>query len=68
MNVQMPLVIAVALVGFLLPFFLNVRLAHSRKRSLVWILLLTVLFHWIVTFALLLLPPVSEEHEPSQPS
>ena len=49
----------IVLCGFFLPFIINARLAKSRGKSVVLILFLTIIFSWIVTLILALMPKPS---------
>jgi RsiW-degrading membrane proteinase PrsW (M82 family) len=49
------------LVFFLLPFFINAKLAKSRGKSVLLMLLLTIIFSWIVTLILAFFPRVEEQ-------
>lgn len=53
------LIILPVLLGFLLPFFINATLARSRGKSVVLMLLLTIIFSWIITLILAFIPKVS---------
>ena len=53
------IVIAVLLFVFV-PFILNGYLAHTRGKSVVLMLLLTLIFSWIVTLILALMPKVDD--------
>ncbi len=46
----------IKVLAILLPFILNIRLAKSRGKSVVLMLLLTVIFSWIVTLILAFMP------------
>jgi len=45
----------------LLPFFLNIFLARSRGKSVILMLLLTLVFSWVVTLILAFLPKKEQE-------
>lgn len=44
------------LIGFLLPFIINVSLSKSRGKNVLIILFLTLIFSWIITLYLAILP------------
>lgn len=56
-------ILFVILGGFFLPFIINVSLAKSRGKSVILMLLLTLIFSWIVTLVLAFMPKVSEGKE-----
>ena len=43
------------LLGFLLPFIINISLSKSRGKKLIIILFLTLVFSWIITLYLAIL-------------
>ena len=51
-----PVIAIILFIGFLLPFIINVNLAKSRGKSVVLMLLLTLIFSWIVTLVLAFMP------------
>lgn len=56
MDAPVVLVSFVIIIGFLLPFIINASLAKSRGKSVVLMLLLTLIFSWIVTLILAFMP------------
>ena len=44
------------LFGFLLPFIINISLSKSRGKKLILMLFLTLIFSWIITLYLAILP------------
>ena len=54
--------------GYLLPFLINIPLAASRGKSVALIVLLTVIFSWIVTLILAMLPKAAPLTEPRPPA
>lgn len=44
-----------------LPFIINIFLAKSRGKSVVLMLLLTLIFSWIVTLVLAFMPKVPQD-------
>jgi len=46
--------------GFILPFFINAKLAKSRGKSVALMMLLTFIFSWIVTLILAFLPKIEK--------
>lgn len=44
----------------IIPFFINVKLAKSRGKSIALMVLLTFFFSWLVTLILALMPKVDE--------
>jgi len=57
------LVAIIVIVGFFLPFIINASLAKSRGKSIILMLLLTLIFSWIVTLILAFMPKVSTSTE-----
>jgi len=58
-NIGGPEVVVLFLILFvLLPFFINASLAKSRGKSVILMLLLTLIFSWIVTLILAFMPKV----------
>ena len=52
-------VLLVALFGYILPVYLNVKMARSRGQNVTMIVVLTLLFTWVVTIILALTTPAS---------
>lgn len=52
------LVVLFFILFVLLPFFINASLAKSRGKSIILMLLLTLIFSWIVTLILAFMPKV----------
>lgn len=50
------LIFLIIVLGFFLPFFINASLARSRGKSVILMLLLTIIFSWVVTLILAFLP------------
>jgi len=46
----------IVLLALALPFFINTRLAKSRGTSVATVILLTLLFSWVVTLILTIMP------------
>ncbi len=57
-GLGMPELILVFLIFLLLPFFINASLAKSRGKNVLLILLLTIIFSWVVTLILTLMPTI----------
>lgn len=57
---QLSIVLGFFLVVFL-PFIINAKLASSRGKSVVLMLLLTIFFSWIVTLILAVLPAKDQQ-------
>ena len=52
--------VLLVLLGFFLPFIINANLAQSRGKSVILMLLLTLIFSWIVTLILAFMPKVEK--------
>ena len=61
-------ILLVLAIGYFLPFLINIPLAASRGKSVALIVLLTVIFSWIVTLILAMLPMVAPPDEPRPPA
>jgi hypothetical protein len=61
-------ILLVLAIGYFLPFLINIPLAASRGKSVALIVLLTVIFSWIVTLILAMLPKVAPPDEPRPPA
>ncbi len=59
-DIPMLLFLLVVLAGIVLPFIINAKLAKSRGKSVMLMLLLTLIFSWIVTLILAFMPKVEE--------
>jgi hypothetical protein len=44
------------ILGLVLPFFVNYKLAKTRGKDVLMVMLLTMVFSWFVTLLLVLLP------------
>ncbi len=57
-GLDAPIVVGflVIVLGFFLPFIINAPLAKSRGKSVILMLLLTIIFSWIVTLILAFMP------------
>lgn len=54
------IIFLVLILGFFLPFIINASLARSRGKSVILMLLLTLIFSWIVTLILAFMPKVEK--------
>lgn len=61
-------ILLVLAIGYFLPFLINIPLAASRGKSVALIVLLTVIFSWIVTLILAMLPKAAPLTEPRPPA
>ena len=62
LNIGGPEIVVLFFILFvLLPFFINASLAKSRGKSIILMLLLTLIFSWIVTLILAFMPKVSKQ-------
>lgn len=61
-------ILLVLAIGYFLPFLINIPLAASRGKSVALIVLLTVIFSWIVTLILAMLPKAAPLAEPRPPA
>lgn len=52
-------IVLVIFVVFFLPFIINANLAKSRGKSVILMLLLTIIFSWIITLILAFMSKVS---------
>lgn len=59
------IILLVIVIGFFLPFIINAPLAKSRGKSVFLFLLLTVMFSWIVTLILAILPKAEAAEKPA---
>lgn len=64
LNISDIIVLLFILAILFLPFILNFFLAQSRGKSVVLMLLLTIIFSWIVTLILACLPRVENHQRP----
>jgi len=53
-------ILLIVFAGIFLPFIINAKLAKSRGKSMILMLLLTVIFSWIVTLILAFMPKIEE--------
>ena len=51
------------LLGFLLPFIINISLSKSRGKNLIIMLFLTLVLSWIITLYLAILPKKNQSNE-----
>jgi len=63
MDASFGVVFIVIILGFFLPFIINISLAKSRGKSVVLMLALTLIFSWIVTLILAFMPKVAPSAE-----
>ena len=49
------------LLGFLLPFIINISLSKTRGKNIILMLFLTLIFSWIITLFLAVLPKKKTE-------
>ena len=63
LDAPIVVVFLAVILGFFLPFIINALLAKSRGKSVVLMLLLTIIFSWIVTLILAFMPKIETQEK-----